>query len=137
MSCCQQVNHAKDTFSEDKHRKESESFHSNLKSEEFQYVKLNSLRDHEVSERVTNYLNYYNEERIQEKVGYLTPKKIRCTGSLIKVFYMCLILLGQSSLVGAFFMYLSTIYSWSKFKIKINIFIMFIDRLIFNTNIKQ
>ncbi|WP_214808890.1 IS3 family transposase, partial [Exiguobacterium sp. s144] len=28
-----------------------------------------------VSERVTNYLNYYNEERIQEKLGYLTPKK--------------------------------------------------------------
>jgi len=52
-----------------------ESFHSNLKSEEFQYVKFNSLRDHEVSERVTNYLNYYNEERIQEKLGYLTPKK--------------------------------------------------------------
>ncbi|NTY10663.1 hypothetical protein EXW93_13760 [Exiguobacterium sp. JMULE1] len=22
-----------------------------------------------------NYLNYYNEERIQEKLGYLTPKK--------------------------------------------------------------
>ena len=41
-----------------------ESFHSNLKSEEFQYVKFHSLRDHEVSEPVTNYLNYYNEERI-------------------------------------------------------------------------
>ncbi|MDW2887182.1 IS3 family transposase [Exiguobacterium artemiae] len=52
-----------------------ESFHSNLKSEEFQYVKFNSLRDHEVSERVIHYLNYYNEERIQEKLGYLTPKK--------------------------------------------------------------
>ncbi len=52
-----------------------ESFHSILKSEEFQYVKFNSLRDHEVSERVINYLNYYNEERIQEKLGYLTPKK--------------------------------------------------------------
>ncbi|MDW2886246.1 IS3 family transposase [Exiguobacterium artemiae] len=52
-----------------------ESFHSNLKSEEFQYVKFNSLRDQEVSERVINYLNYYNEERIQEKLGYLTPKK--------------------------------------------------------------
>lgn len=42
-----------------------ESFHSNLKSEEFQYVKFHSLRDHEVSERVINYLNYYNEERTQ------------------------------------------------------------------------
>ncbi len=52
-----------------------ESFHSNLKSEEFQYVKFNSLRDNEVSEPVINYLNYYNEERIQEKLGYLTPRR--------------------------------------------------------------
>lgn len=52
-----------------------ESFQSNLKSEEFQYVKFNSLGNQEVSERVINYLNYYNEERIQEKLGYLTPKK--------------------------------------------------------------
>ena len=50
-----------------------ESFHSSLKSEEFQYVKFNSLRDAEVAERVMTYLNYYNEERIQEKLGYLTP----------------------------------------------------------------
>src|SRR5699024_1017355 len=52
-----------------------ESFHSNLKSEEFQYVKFNSLSNHEVNERVVNYLKYYNEERIQEKLGYLTPVK--------------------------------------------------------------
>ena len=52
-----------------------ESFHSNLKSEEFQYVKFNSLSNHEVNERVENYLKYYNEERIQEKLGYLTPVK--------------------------------------------------------------
>ena len=52
-----------------------ESFHSNLKSEEFQYVKFNSLGDREVYERVTHYLNYYNQERIQEKLGYLTPSK--------------------------------------------------------------
>lgn len=50
-----------------------ESFHSSLKSEEFQYVKFNSLGDREVDERITHYLNYYNEERIQEKLGYLTP----------------------------------------------------------------
>jgi transposase InsO family protein len=49
-----------------------ESFHSNLK---FQYVKFNSLEDREVYERVTHYLNYYNQERIQEKLGYLTPAK--------------------------------------------------------------
>jgi putative transposase len=52
-----------------------ESFHSNLKSEEFQYVKFNSLGDQEVSERIIQYLSYYNEERIQEKLGYLTPIK--------------------------------------------------------------
>lgn len=50
-----------------------ESFHSNLKSEEFQYVKFNSLSNHDVVERVFTYLNYYNQERIQEKLGYLTP----------------------------------------------------------------
>lgn len=52
-----------------------ESFHSSLKSEEFQYVKFNSLRNQDVIERVISYLNYYNEERIQEKLGYLTPLK--------------------------------------------------------------
>ncbi|WP_328591036.1 IS3 family transposase [Exiguobacterium sp. SH0S1] len=52
-----------------------ESFHSNLKSEGFQYVKFNSLSDHEVRERMNDYLTYYNEERIQEKLGYLTPIK--------------------------------------------------------------
>ena len=52
-----------------------ESFHSNLKSEGFQYVKFNSLSDQEVNERVNHYLTYYNEERIQEKLGYLTPIK--------------------------------------------------------------
>ena len=57
-----------------------ESFHSNLKSEEFQYVKFNSLSNHEVNERVVNYLKYYNEERIQEKLGYLTPVKYSVMG---------------------------------------------------------
>lgn len=52
-----------------------ESFHSSLKSEEFQYVKFNSLRNQDVIERVITYLNYYNDERIQAKLGYLTPKK--------------------------------------------------------------
>ena len=50
-----------------------ESFHSNLKSEEFQYVKMNSLNVEEVIDRVAKYIQYYNEERIQEKLGYLTP----------------------------------------------------------------
>lgn len=50
-----------------------ESFHSNLKSEEFQYVKFNSLSLDEVRERVDEFMKYYNEERIQEKLGYHTP----------------------------------------------------------------
>lgn len=52
-----------------------ESFHSSLKSEEFQFVKFNSLNNAEVTDRVTAYLNYYNEERIQEKLGYYSPKE--------------------------------------------------------------
>lgn len=50
-----------------------ESFHSNLKSEEFQYVKFHSLSLKEVKERVNQFMRYYNEERIQEKLGYHTP----------------------------------------------------------------
>lgn len=52
-----------------------ESFQSSLKSEEFQYTKFNSLSNQETIERVITYLNDYNEERIQEKLGYLTPIK--------------------------------------------------------------
>lgn len=52
-----------------------ESFHSNLKSEEFQYVKHNSISLEEVRERIDNYMKYYNEDRIQEKLGYLAPKE--------------------------------------------------------------
>lgn len=50
-----------------------ESFHSNLKSEEFQYVKFNSLSMKEVKEKVDSYIKYYNEERIQQKLGYQSP----------------------------------------------------------------
>jgi putative transposase len=50
-----------------------ESFHSNLKSEEFQYVKFNSMSLDKVRESVDQYIKYYNEERIQEKLGYHTP----------------------------------------------------------------
>lgn len=52
-----------------------ESFHSNLKSEEFQYIKFNSLTLKEVEDHVDQFMKYYNEERIQEKLGYLTPLK--------------------------------------------------------------
>ncbi|WP_394232117.1 IS3 family transposase [Niallia oryzisoli] len=50
-----------------------ESFHSNLKSEGFQYVKFNSMSLEAVREQVDQYIKYYNEERIQEKLGYHTP----------------------------------------------------------------
>lgn len=50
-----------------------ESFHSSLKSEEFQYVKFNSLEMSEVIKRVHEYMFYYNNKRVQEKLGYLTP----------------------------------------------------------------
>lgn len=50
-----------------------ESFHSNLKSEGFQYVKFNSMSLEKVREKVDEYIKYYNEERIQEKLGYHTP----------------------------------------------------------------
>jgi putative transposase len=52
-----------------------ESFHSNLKSEEFQYIKFNSMSNEAVIQKVEDYLRYYNEERIQEKLGYLAPKE--------------------------------------------------------------
>lgn len=52
-----------------------ESFHSNLKSEEFQYTKFNSLSNFTAVARVDDYIRHYNEERIQEKLGYLTPKE--------------------------------------------------------------
>lgn len=52
-----------------------ESFHSNIKSEEFQYVKFNSLDNFQLVEKVNEYIRYYNEDRILEKSGYLTPKE--------------------------------------------------------------
>ncbi len=50
-----------------------ESFHSAIKSEEFQYVKYNSISIQEVRSRVDQYMKHYNEERIQEKLGYQSP----------------------------------------------------------------
>lgn len=52
-----------------------ESFHSNIKSEEFQYVKFNSLTNVEVVAKVKEYIRFYNEDRILEKLGYLAPKE--------------------------------------------------------------
>lgn len=52
-----------------------ESFHSNIKSEGFQYVKFNSIHNIQVTEKVDEYIRYYNQDRILEKLGYLTPKE--------------------------------------------------------------
>ncbi len=52
-----------------------ESFHSNLKTEEFQYCKFNTLSNIEVIFRIDGYIHLYNEDRIQAKLGYLTPKE--------------------------------------------------------------
>lgn len=54
-----------------------ESFHSTIKSEDFQYVKFHSLSSQEVIARVINYMNYYNNERIQEKLDYYSPLEFR------------------------------------------------------------
>ncbi|WP_081742138.1 IS3 family transposase [Mesobacillus boroniphilus] len=37
-----------------------ESFHSNIKSEEFQYVKFNSMQNIHVVEKVNEYMRYYH-----------------------------------------------------------------------------
>ena len=50
-----------------------ESFHSNIKTEEFPRVKHHSLTNETTRMRVMKYMKEYNEERIQEKLGYLTP----------------------------------------------------------------
>lgn len=52
-----------------------ESFHSSLKTEEFPLTKFNSLTNVIVVQRIDEYIRHYNEERIQEKLGYLTPKE--------------------------------------------------------------
>ncbi|MCM2534661.1 IS3 family transposase [Neobacillus pocheonensis] len=52
-----------------------ESFHSNIKTEEFQYCKFNSLSNLAVVTKIDKYIYHYNEKRIQEKLGYLTPKE--------------------------------------------------------------
>lgn len=49
------------------------SFHSSLKSEEFMYTRFNSISEKEVRQRIERYMKYYNEERIQEKLGYHEP----------------------------------------------------------------
>lgn len=54
-----------------------ESFHSVLKSETFYiYPELYSSTEI-VSQTVVNFIKYYNETRIQAKLGYLSPEEFR------------------------------------------------------------
>jgi putative transposase len=50
-----------------------ESFHSSLKSEEFASDTRGYLTNIMIIQKVENYMRFYNEERIQEKLNYLTP----------------------------------------------------------------
>jgi transposase InsO family protein len=50
-----------------------EYFH--LKTEEFQYCIFNSLTNLEVVSKIDEFVYHYNEERIQKKLDYLTPKE--------------------------------------------------------------
>lgn len=54
-----------------------ESFHSTLKSETF-YLNAELCSSNEiVSQTVVNYITYYNEIRIQAKLGYISPVAFR------------------------------------------------------------
>lgn len=50
-----------------------ESFHSSLKSETFELMPELKSSTEILSQTVIDYLKYYNEIRIQEKLGYLSP----------------------------------------------------------------
>lgn len=54
-----------------------ESFHSSLKSETFELMPELKSSTEIVSQTVIDYLKYYNEIRIQEKLGYLSPIEYR------------------------------------------------------------
>ena len=50
-----------------------ESFHSTLKSETFSIQSELGSSTTSVTETVQNFIKYYNEKRIQQKYGYLSP----------------------------------------------------------------
>jgi putative transposase len=54
-----------------------ESFHSTIKSEEFYSQGKEFLTNSIVIERVENYINHYNQIRIQAKLNYLSPIEYR------------------------------------------------------------
>ncbi|MDE8242025.1 integrase core domain-containing protein, partial [Erysipelothrix rhusiopathiae] len=54
-----------------------ESFHASLKCETFELNPELKGSTEIVSQTVINYLKYYNENRIQEKLGYQSPVNYR------------------------------------------------------------
>lgn len=54
-----------------------ESFHASLKSETFELEPELKSSNEIVSQTVINYIKYYNENRIQEKLGYISPIEFR------------------------------------------------------------
>ena len=54
-----------------------ESFFSSLKTEAFYSQGLNNLSSKRVIEIVSQYIDYYNKERIQSKLNYLSPVKYK------------------------------------------------------------
>ena len=54
-----------------------ESFFSSLKTEAFYSQGLNNLSSKMVIEIVSQYIDYYNKERIQSKLNYLPPVKYK------------------------------------------------------------
>lgn len=54
-----------------------ESFFSSLKTEAFYSQGLNGLPVKSVIEIVSEYIHYYNEQRIQAKLNYLSPVTYR------------------------------------------------------------
>lgn len=58
-----------------------ESFHSSLKCETFELNPELKSSTEIVSQTVIDYIKYYNENRIQEKLGYQSPVNYRLTSS--------------------------------------------------------
>lgn len=54
-----------------------ESFHSTLKSETFYLSRINNEPTSIIKQIVNNYIKYYNESRIQQKLDYKSPVEFR------------------------------------------------------------
>ena len=54
-----------------------ESFFGVLKSEMYYGFEDTFKNKYELKEAIIDYIKYYNEERIKEKLGWLSPKQYR------------------------------------------------------------